>query len=225
MFTPNARCTGQLIAAGALVLLIPVMFLHKGPPPRHRAPTRHPALSPTPVRSISRRARRERTSPGGKRVAADLERREYTPSPTPQGLEAPNRAHNLRTTFGERGIEVLPRTEREAAPTWRFAWETVGFGRPDWMQEVSSSSPSSAGARVIYERDGWSEWYENTAKGLEQGFTIERRPAGDGPLQITGKVPGALRAEMRDDGAIDFIERHGACAIRYGELHTWDAKR
>ena len=90
------------------------------------------------------------------------------------------------------------------------------------MKEVTSSPPSSTGARVIYERDGWSEWYENTAKGLEQGFTIERRPDGEGELRIAGKVPGGLKLQARADGAIDFIDDHGACAIRYGELHVWD---
>ena len=80
-------------------------------------------------------------------------------------------------------------------------------------------------SRVTYRHDGWSEWYENTAKGLEQGFTIERRPAGEGPLRIAGKVPErSSRPEVREDGAIDFIESHGACAIRYGELHVWDAQ-
>ena len=158
-------------------------------------------------------------------VSSQLGRAEYAATPTSDGLQAPNRAHNLRTMFGARGIEVVPRTSKGAAPAWRFGWETSGFGRPGRMQEVSSSSPSSAGARVIYERDGLSEWYENTAKGLEQGFTIERRPAGEGPLRIAGGVPGgAARRARAEDGAIDFIDAHGACVIRYGELHVWDAR-
>jgi hypothetical protein len=157
-------------------------------------------------------------------VQADLGRREYEASTTPQGLQAPNRAHNLRMTFGERGIEVVPRTGKDVAPAWRFAWETIGIGRTGQMQAVEPVSPESEGSRVTYRRDGWSEWYENTAKGLEQGFTIERKPAGESPLRIMGEFPEALRPEPREDGAIDFIDDHGACAIRYGELHVWDAR-
>ena len=156
-------------------------------------------------------------------VSAKIEREEYAAQSTEQGLQAPNRAHSLRTTFGERGIEIVPRSAKNVAPAWHFAWETTGFGRPGRMKEVSPSAPSAAGARVIYQRDGWSEWYENTAKGLEQGFTIERGPEGEGPLQIAGTFPQALRPEMREDGAVDFLDEHGACAIRYGELHVWDA--
>jgi hypothetical protein len=157
-------------------------------------------------------------------VTGDLARAEYAATRTPAGLQAPNRAQNLRTAFGEHGIEVVPRTGNDVAPAWRFAWKTIGMGRQGRMEEVGVASPESEGARVTYRREGWSEWYENTAKGLEQGFTIERRPAGEGPLHIAGKVPGALEARARADGAIDFIDDHGACAIRYGELHVWDAR-
>jgi hypothetical protein len=158
-------------------------------------------------------------------VQASLVQGEYEPSTTREGiLQAPNRAHDLRTTFDERGIAVGPRTKQDTSPAWRFAWQTTGFGRPGRIEEVAPSSPSAAGARVVYQRDGWSEWYENSAKGLEQGFTVEQRPAGEGALQIIGGFSEGLRPELRADGAIDFIDDHGACVIRYGEPHTWDAR-
>jgi hypothetical protein len=92
------------------------------------------------------------------------------------------------------------------------------------MQSAEAVSPEAANNRVTYRRGGWSEWYENTAKGLEQGFAIEHRPAGEGPLEIRGRVPGALAAHGREDGAVDFIDGHGACVVRYGELHVWDVR-
>jgi hypothetical protein len=157
-------------------------------------------------------------------VQEDIAHHEYCVSVSEDGLQAPNRAHNLRTTFGAQGIEVVPRAGKGTAPAWRFAWETSRFGRPGRMQEVPPSAPSSEGARVTYRREGWSEWYENRKEGLEQGFTIERRPAGEGPLRIVGRVPGALASRARADGAVDFIDGHGACVIRYGDLHVEDAK-
>jgi hypothetical protein len=157
-------------------------------------------------------------------VTADLARTEYAATPTAAGLQAPNRAHNLRTTFTEQGIEVLPRTAKDMAPAWRFAWATTAVGRAGGMQAASPASPRIDGSRVVYPRDGWSEWYENTPEGLEQGFTIERRPEGEGPVRIAGRFPASLRAEVREDGEIDFLDDHGACVIRYGELHAWDAR-
>lgn len=153
---------------------------------------------------------------------------EYTPSPSPAGIHAPNRAHNLRTTFGEQGIEVTPRTSAESttsvAPAWRFTWKTTGIGRRDQMQSVSTASPRIDESRVVYAREGWTEWYENTAKGLEQGFTIECRPGGQGPLQVSGTVPGGLEPHLQTDGAVDFFDTHGVQVLRYGEPHAWDAR-
>ena len=154
-----------------------------------------------------------------------LERSEYLASTTPEGvLQAPNRVQNLRTTFGERGIAVVPRTQRAVEPAWRFVWQTTAIGRQGRMQAVAAAAPEAEGARVTYRRAGWSEWYENSAKGLEQGFTIDRKPAGEGPLRITGGFPVGLRAAVQSDGAIDFIDAQGGRTIRYGELHAFDAK-
>ena len=158
-----------------------------------------------------------------KAVTSDLARAEYAATLTSAGLQAPNRAHDLRTTFGECGIAVEPRVRTDAAPPWQFVWETSGFGRTGHMIAVAPVSPESEGTLVTYRRDGWSEWYENTPKGLEQGFTIERRPAGEGPLRIAGRFPASLQAVAREDGVIDFLDGGGACAIRYGGLHAWDA--
>ncbi|MFN0149649.1 MAG: FG-GAP-like repeat-containing protein [bacterium] len=157
-------------------------------------------------------------------VTEDLTREEYSPTPSLAGFEAQNRAHNLRTTFDQGGIDVAPRTDEASAPGWRFAWHTSALGRAGNMQDAAPASPRANGARVTYERDGWSEWYENSPKGLEQGFTIGQRPAGEGPLRIAGSIAGGLEPRASSDGAIDFIDDCGACVIRYGELHVWDAR-
>lgn len=156
-------------------------------------------------------------------VSAQITNAEYEPKATAAGLQAPNRTQNLRTTFAAGGIEIEPRTTKEVAPAWRFFWETSGIGREGSMQGVNAVSPVSAGDRVTYHHEGWSEWYVNTPAGLEQGFTLECRPKGEGQLRIVGKVPAELKPEVREDGAIDFLESDGARAIRYGELHVWDA--
>ena len=155
-------------------------------------------------------------------VSAELQRQEYQATPGLDGLQAPNRAQNLRTTFHSRGIEVAPRVIEERG-AWQFDWKTTGWGRLGRMQEIVSAAPVLHGSRITYEREGWSEWYENTAEGLEQGFTVSRRPPGPGPLRIEGALRGGLRAELRD-GAVDLLDAHGACVLRYGKLIALDAK-
>ena len=223
MFTNgSSRRLGQLMAAAIATIVLPGAILDR----RDVTGESYSNLNLPPVPAcLDPEARAAGAGEEWRQtVAANLAREEYLATPTPEGLQAPNRAHNLRTIFGESGIQVVARTQQEVAPAWRFVWEASGFGRRDRMEAVAPATPAANGARVTYRREGWSEWYENTAKGLEQGFTIDRRPAGDGPLCIAGNFPAALHPELQADGAIDFIDAQGARVLRYGELKVWDAR-
>ena len=158
-----------------------------------------------------------------------IARAEYAPSANANGFQAPNRAQNLRTSFESQGIEVTPRSSATstplAAPAWRFSWNTSGIGRSGLMRPVTAVPPRVEGTRVVYSHDGWCEWYENTAKGLEQAFTIDRRPGGAGRLEIAGELLDGLEARSALDGGIDFFDAHGARVLHYGELHAWDARK
>ncbi len=162
-------------------------------------------------------------------VTSRLEQQEYFVSRHGDALQAPNRAHNLRTSFRSGGIDVVPRdAQASEAATWQFGWRTSKWGREGQLAAVSASSdePRAEGARVTYAHDGLDEWYENKKEGLEQGFTVHERPAGDGELLISGEISAACSPSSRPPkGAIDLIDEHGARALRYGELHVWDARR
>ncbi|HWN82842.1 MAG TPA: integrin alpha, partial [Candidatus Udaeobacter sp.] len=150
------------------------------------------------------------------RLASD----EYHASMGTGGLQAPNRAHNLRTRFGPEGIAIEPRILGEI--NRQFGWETVALGRPGRMVAAAPVTPAGHGSRVSYERPGWSEWYENTPEGLEQGFTLERRPSGEGPLRIAGTLAPGLTPELVS-GEVDFCDAQGARVLHYGKLVTLDA--
>ena len=98
----------------------------------------------------------------------------------------------------------------------------MGFGRSDQMVGAELAVLESHGSRVSYSRPGWSEWYENTPAGLEQGFTLERRPVGEGPLRIAGTLASGLDAEFHDE-EVDFVDEHEALVLRYGKLAAYDA--
>ncbi len=160
-------------------------------------------------------------------IASQIEREEYRVSQTTTGLQAPNRAHNLRTHFRSGGIDVGPRLiEESESAAWQFTWRTTRWGRSNRLVEVESQDhePCLDGERVTYANGAFDEWYENRKEGLEQGFTVHERPSGDGPLLVAGNFGGGLRPQLsQDEDAIDLLDEYGARVLRYGELHVWDA--
>jgi len=146
---------------------------------------------------------------------------EYAAVAAGAGLSAPNRAQNLRIDFAPAGLALRARVPGERAWTW--SWQTMGWGRPGAMQAVAAVPPQAAGPRVEYRRPGCVEWYENRPEGLEQGFTIARAPAGEGPLRLEAQLAGELIPRHEDVG-IDFaLDAASPAALRYAGLAAYDA--
>jgi FG-GAP repeat/FlgD Ig-like domain len=155
-------------------------------------------------------------------VSKNLTAREYQISAGDSDLQAPNRAQNLRTTFSENGISVQPRDLRVA--DWSWSWTLAAWGREDRLETASGAQRSHDLCRVEYLRPDIIEWYENGEQGLEQGFTIDAPPAGEGRLCFEGAIGGNLQAEYTDaDEAIDFFDENNARVLRYSKLVAWDA--
>jgi len=156
-------------------------------------------------------------------VSASIAQQEYSATLTARGLQAPNRHQEIRTYFLDGAVEVVPRDAGENAD-WSFVWRTTAWGRPEKMRALGQerATPRADGARVSYEHDGIVEWYENKPEGLEQGFTIARRPAGDGPLYVRGSIAGASMARS-NDAALELRDERGALVLSYGDLHAWGA--
>ncbi len=151
---------------------------------------------------------------------------------------APNRAQNFRTFFTVDGIHVIPRTpHQDQAPAWEWRLALAGWGREGATARPSLPPPQlrMEGNRVEYQRGDLTEWYVNDARGLEQGFTIERRPeakrtghasAARGRLRVELAVGGNLTTALAKDGqAVDFIAPGGARAIRFDHLKVVDARQ
>jgi hypothetical protein len=149
---------------------------------------------------------------------AELERREYGVSPVEGDLQAPNRRQGYRTYFRPDGIQIEPRI---GAGGWSWTWTTLGHGR-DELVKAEAVPPRSHITRVDYERGGFREWYENREEGLEQLFSLERSPAGEGPLRVVGLIGGGLEARLVD-GGLEYVTAGGGRVLRYDKLVAWDA--
>ena len=66
------------------------------------------------------------------------------------------------------------------------------IGRAGAMREAEDAVPVTVGLEVRLARaPGVVEWWRSLPTGLEQGVTIETRPAGEGPLRLSMRSPGA----------------------------------
>jgi hypothetical protein len=148
------------------------------------------------------------------------------------GWEAGNRAQGLRARWGDDGVSVQPRTED--GPTVQLT--LTSWGRqslePVAPADFEEGGPRTDGAvdvdgtpllRLMASHGPVTEWWENRAEGLEQGFTIARAPAGDGPLRLVLRVTGARVTGEAADAVT--LEVAGGQRLRYAGMKAWDADK
>ena len=141
-----------------------------------------------------------------------------------EAWQAPNRAHNFRTTFIPEGMRVVPRIEQESS--WAWGLTLTGVGRPGAVAPVEPAVLRKDGKRITYDRGGIVEWYDNDARGIEQGFTLAGstgRPRGEVfiDLALTGTLDPIFSA---DGQAIDFKTPGGAIVLHYDHLEVTDTR-
>jgi len=143
-----------------------------------------------------------------------------------QVFQAPNRAHNMRVYFAPEGPVLLPRTgfDPGAEPPWVLRIRLAEIGRGGALLQPGPAALQAEGSRVEYRRGTVTEWYRNDTRGLEQGFTLERRPNGEGELTLVIVTEGGLHP-VQDGGAsvVHFRSESGAVVLDYKQLTAFDA--
>ncbi len=153
------------------------------------------------------------------RAREHIAEREYWASHNGVGLQAPNRAHNLRTYFEPAGIEVHSRTESTANAL--LALRLISIARGTSQITVGPGEVRSERGRVEIHRPNLVEWYVNTHAGLEQGFTLNANPReGEGSLVLALDVSGARASAGVDEVLLS--SKRGR-QLHYGHLVARDA--
>ncbi len=173
----------------------------------------------------------------GDRIAASG----YVLSDRDGGLHADNPAQDLRADWREGELIITPFGRSSGAPNrgavdgWQLRLRTAAWGRADALEPVAAVAPrlgpcradgavSVSGEclrRVELPRPGLTEWWENHDEGLEQGWTIDAPPAGDGPLLIELWVDGMEAAVTADGDAVRLTG--GGGFLHYDGLAAWAA--
>jgi len=136
------------------------------------------------------------------------------------GYQARNAAQRLELQFTPQEAELQ-------YPNASGGLRLTGYGYGQQLQTPADAQLARQGNRVEYLRGDLTEWYVNQADGLEQGFTFARRPAGaeaGEPLVIALAVTGGFTPALASDGQAVLLHSDAGEALRYGGLHTWDAR-
>src|SRR5579862_5623028 len=103
----------------------------------------------------------------------------------------------------------------------------TGIGYRGALADSGTAIPVSVGRRVVYRRgEGVSEWYRSGPLGIEQGFTLGRRPSSrgrGGPLTIVVGSTGSLRPRQ-NGSSISFVsgDDHSRVMLRLRDLSVFD---
>ncbi|HET7046851.1 MAG TPA: Ig-like domain repeat protein [Solirubrobacteraceae bacterium] len=101
------------------------------------------------------------------------------------------------------------------------------LGRGDRLTAASAAAARAHANAVHYRRGGIDEWYANTRRGLEQGFTLALRPPGDLRDAVTlalGDLPDGVTASVSEDRRSAMLTRDGRVLMRYSGLIVSDAR-
>jgi PGF-pre-PGF domain-containing protein len=99
----------------------------------------------------------------------------------------------------------------------------TGVGRNGNAIDTQPGSIHAEGNRLEIRHGTITEWYSNTAGGLEQGMTLTTAPEGTGQFRVDYTLSGDLRPAVIGGQVLIFSDRYGPVMI-YGKLAARDSK-
>ena len=131
----------------------------------------------------------------------------YLAKTTPQGVELHNPAQQMVASFNNLGVSM-----QMGKDSLGFELQAFGHGtNSDQLVRVAPIAPVATAETVNYNHPGMTVWYKNSAVGIEQGFTLDKPPTGQGtgPLSLAVRLSGTLapRAHVDNKGmALTFTD-------------------
>ncbi len=126
------------------------------------------------------------------------------------------RAHpGFAVTLDEQGLHA-------SAEGAELSLALRAWGRADALVPAERGAPGwGALDRIDRDLGGATEWVALRDRGVQQGWDLERRPGGSGPLRLEIDATGAWRAVAMEDGFL-LTDRLGG-VWSYADIGAWDA--
>lgn len=143
---------------------------------------------------------------------------------------AQNDAHHMRFTFSPLGLLI-----QNDDASWEWEIVLTHWGRGAELEKVPNASPVAKGGFLSYQRGpDLTEWYLNTSWGLEQGFTLNRRPSTSSeeyaPVILQLSLASNLNPQLIEyttnkpsEQTLLMLDAKGEAAVNYSGLRVNDA--
>jgi uncharacterized repeat protein (TIGR01451 family) len=128
-------------------------------------------------------------------------------------------SNGLRADLEAAGLSLAPQN----GPGWSWGTTLTAFGRGPNPAAAHSSGVSSQDGQVTYDYSGFSEWYRETGFGLEQGFTVQQSPQGNGKLVLHLRLDTSLDGSLSADGRSLSFDAGNGETLNYSNLQAFDA--
>ena len=129
-------------------------------------------------------------------------------------------AGGLHADFNSAGLFV----SKQNGAAWTWNLQLDGFGRQGQTASLSAPKVSQAAGGLELGYQALSEWYRTTGIGLEQGFTIQQKPAGSGEVVLQMQLDTSLSGSVSvDHRSISFNGGKGQ-VLHYSNLRALDAR-
>ena len=125
----------------------------------------------------------------------------------------------LEVNFAASGdLSVSSRSSQSA--NWSLAPTGLGRGQ---IEPLEGGADATGAATRTYDNGQFSMWYSATATGLEQGFTLNRRPSGaSGAVTIAMASAGGLTPVLTSPTSLSLLGHSGQAELNYSGLKVTD---
>ena len=108
-------------------------------------------------------------------------------------------------------------------PSADWSLAPSGFGRGQ-IEPLEGGADATGAATRTYDNGQLSVWYSPTAMGVEQGFTLNSRPAGtNGAVTIAMASAGGLTPVLTSPTSLSLFGHSGQAELNYSGLKVTDA--
>lgn len=124
--------------------------------------------------------------------------------------------NGLAYALNETGVQA-----QASGLQWNVSLRGIGHGNQ--VTDAQAPEIAQTDSQLEYRRGMVTEWYRNTALGVEQGFTIHESPKSRGPLTLHLDLFTNLEGKLDDDQRGASFTNADGQTLRYNHLKAYDA--